>query len=141
MILYLQKSIPTIDPTVWNALTKRLLSVSIRSHVRNNNSRFWTVEIIFFETPLKSKHHREQGKCTILLKQFSEWLKKLIFYIISGKRRPILFQYEMGTTNTVNHTIDSLLNDWSKIVYLYLLVHDFAEQFKNGEFLPDFSIG
>lgn len=40
----------------------------------------------------------------------------------------------MGTTDTVNHTIDSLLNDWSKIVYLYLLVHDFAEQFKNGKF-------
>lgn len=58
----LQKSIPTIDPTIWNALLKRLLSVSIRSHVKNNNSRFWTVEIIFYETPLKSKHHREQGK-------------------------------------------------------------------------------
>lgn len=38
----------------------------------------------------------------------------------------------MGTTDTVNHTIDSLLNDWSKIVYLYHLVHDFAEQFKSG---------
>lgn len=41
---------------------KRLLSVSIRSHVRSNFSRHWTVEIIFYETPLKSKHHREKGK-------------------------------------------------------------------------------
>lgn len=39
----------------------------------------------------------------------------------------------MGTTDTVNQTIDSLLNDWSKIVYLYHLVHEFAEQFKNGK--------
>lgn len=41
----------------------------------------------------------------------------------------------MGSTDTVNHTIDSLLNDWSKIVYLYHLVHDFAEQFKNGSYI------
>lgn len=40
----------------------------------------------------------------------------------------------MGTTESVNQTIDSLLSDWSKIVYLYILVHDFAEQFKNGTF-------
>lgn len=133
--MFTQKSIPTIDPTVWNALLKRLLSVSIRSHVKNNNSRFWTVEIIFYETPLKSKHHREQGKYIILI---IDKLYRIFFMtincLISGKRRPILFQYEMGTTDTVNHTIDSLLNDWSKIVYLYLLVHDFAEQFKNGNF-------
>lgn len=57
-----KKSLPTIDPNVWNALIKRLLSVSIRSHIKNNNNRFWTVEIIFYETPLKSKHQREQGK-------------------------------------------------------------------------------
>lgn len=55
-----------------------------------------------------------------------------VLFFIEGKRRSILFQYEMGTTDTVNNTIDSLLNDWSKIVYLYHLVHDFAEQFKNG---------
>lgn len=39
----------------------------------------------------------------------------------------------MGTADTVNQTIDSLLNDWSRIVYLYYLVHDFSEQFKNGK--------
>lgn len=104
------KSLPTIDTHVWNALIKRLLSVSIRSHIKNNHSRFWSVEIIFFETPLKSKHHREQGQ-----------------------RRPIYFQYEMGTAETVDQTIDNLLNDWSKIVYLYYLVHDFSENIKNGE--------
>lgn len=55
-----QKSLPTIEPNVWNALMNRLLSVSIRSHIKN--SRSWTVEIIFYETPLKSKHQREQGE-------------------------------------------------------------------------------
>lgn len=79
--------------------------------MKSNHSRFWTVEIIFFETPLKSKNHNEHGQ-----------------------RRSILFQYEMGTSETqINQLIDNLLNDWSKIVYLYYLVHNFAEQIKSGE--------
>lgn len=45
--------------------------------------------------------------------------------------------YEIGTTDTVNHFIDSLLNDWSKVVYLYNLVHDFAEHLKNGKRIED----
>lgn len=32
----------------------------------------------------------------------------------------------------VGKTINSLLSDWSKIVYLYSIVHEFAEQYKNG---------
>lgn len=118
---------------------KRLLSVSIRSHIKN--SRFWIVEIIFYETPLKSKHQREQGKIDFEEKSLNS--QKYVFYYKNvnvnclfdiGKRRPILFQYDMGTADTVNQTIDSLLNDWSKIVYLYNLVHDFADQFNNGKY-------
>lgn len=105
------KSVPSIDKTVWNALTKRLLSVALRRQVKSNQSSHWTAELIFFETPLKSKHHREQGQ-----------------------RRPVYFQYDLGTSETVGKTVDSLLDDWSRIVYLYALVHDFAEQFKNGEY-------
>lgn len=52
----------------------------------------------------------------------------------TGQRRPIYFQYEMGTSESVKSLIDNLLNDWSKIVYLYHLVHDFSEQFKSGEY-------
>lgn len=52
----------------------------------------------------------------------------------TGQRRPLILMYEIGTTDTVNHFIDSLLNDWSKVVYLYNLVHDFAEHLKSGEF-------
>lgn len=104
------KAVPNIDKTVWNALTKRLLSVALRKQVKSNHSGHWAAELIFYETPLKSKHHREQGQ-----------------------RRPVYFQYDLGTSETVGKTIDSLLDDWSRIVYLYALVHDFAEQFKNGE--------
>lgn len=59
---------------------------------------------------------------------------------ILGKRRSILFQYEMGTSELqIDQMIDNLLNDWSKIVYLYYLVHDFAEQIKTGEYFLEFS--
>lgn len=110
------KVVPTIDKVVWNALTKRLLSVALRKQVKSNHSGHWTAELIFYETPLKSKHHREQGQ-----------------------RRPVYFQYDLGTSETVGKTVDSLLDDWSRIVYLYPLVHDFAEQFKNGKSPPQSS--
>lgn len=56
------------------------------------------------------------------------------FSLFSGQRRSILFQYEMGTSEIqINQLIDNLLNDWSKIVYLYYLVHNFGEQIKSGE--------
>lgn len=55
----------------------------------------------------------------------------------TGQRRPLILMYEIGTTDTVNHFIDSLLNDWSKVVYLYNLVHDFAEHLKNGNRIED----
>lgn len=51
---------PIIEKSVWNALQKRLLSVSLRSQMKNN-SRYWTIEMVFFGTPLQSTHHREQG--------------------------------------------------------------------------------
>lgn len=52
---------------------------------------------------------------------------------ISGQRRYILFQYEMGTSEAqIDQMIDNLLNDWAEIVYLYYLVHDFSEQSKTG---------
>lgn len=68
------------------------------------------MEFVFFGTPLQSAHHREQGS-----------------------RRAVYFQYELGTSDSAGRTIESLLSDWSKIVHLYSIVHDFAEQFKNGK--------
>lgn len=109
------KTLPVIEKPIWEALTRRLLSVALRTQFRSNNNKdFWMAELIFFDTPLKSKHNREQGQ-----------------------RRPVYFQYELGVSESVEKTVDSLLEDWSRIVYLYCLVHDFAEQFKNGEWNGD----
>jgi mediator of RNA polymerase II transcription subunit 14 len=101
---------PVIDKDVWNALMKRLLSVSIRAQC-NKNVQMWTVELVFFGTPLPSTHHKEQGQ-----------------------RRAVYLQYEMLPTQNVEKTVDLLLKDWSKIVYLYTLVHDFKEQYNNEKF-------
>ncbi|KAG4074048.1 hypothetical protein HA402_014253 [Bradysia odoriphaga] len=105
-------SSPVIGKAVWNALMKRLLSVAIRSQInKNNHSRLWTIELVFFGTPLQSTHHREQGL-----------------------RRTVYYQYDLVSSDMVNKTINSLLSDWSKIVYLYSIVHEFAEQYKNEKY-------
>jgi len=54
------------------------------------------------------------------------------FGTFAGLRRPVYFQYEMGTADTVSRTVDALLNDWAQIVHLYSIVHDLAEYFKMG---------
>ncbi|KAL6442112.1 hypothetical protein ACFW04_002431 [Cataglyphis niger] len=92
--------------SAWHALLKRLLSVSIRVQGKGM-AKTWMVEFVFFGSPLSSNHPKEQGV-----------------------RRPVYFQYEMGTADTVSRTVDALLNDWAQIVHLYSLVHDLAEYFK-----------
>ncbi|KAI4459735.1 mediator complex subunit [Holotrichia oblita] len=87
----------------WRALLKRLLSVSIRVHSKGN-SKTWMVEFVFYSTPLPSTHPKEQGS-----------------------RRPVYFQYDMGSVDTIARNVDSLLNDWSQIVHLYTIVHDLSE--------------
>lgn len=47
-------------------------------------------------------------------------------------RRAVYCQYDFGTSEHIGKTVDQFLNDWSKIVYLYNIVHDFSEQYKNG---------
>ncbi|XP_020281468.1 mediator of RNA polymerase II transcription subunit 14 isoform X2 [Pseudomyrmex gracilis] len=90
----------------WHALLKRLLSVSIRVQGKGM-AKTWTVEFVFYGSPLSSSHPKEQGL-----------------------RRPVYFQYEVGTADTVSRTVDALLNDWAQIVHLYSIVHDLAEYFK-----------
>uniref|UniRef100_A0A1B0CC39 Mediator of RNA polymerase II transcription subunit 14 n=1 Tax=Lutzomyia longipalpis TaxID=7200 RepID=A0A1B0CC39_LUTLO len=104
-------STPIVDNTVWNALLKRLLSVAVRAQVNRHTTRLWTVELVFYSTPLLSTHHKEQGL-----------------------RRAVYLQYDLMPTDKFGKTIDSLLNDWSKIVYLYALVHNFAEEYKNDKY-------
>lgn len=50
-------------------------------------------------------------------------------------RRPVYFQYEMLPAETVQKTVDALLNDWAQIVHLYTLVEDLAEYFRIRKFL------
>lgn len=95
---------------MWNALLKRLLSVAVRAQVNRHTTRLWIVELVFYGTPLPSAHHKEQGL-----------------------RRAVYLQYDLMPVDQFGKTIDSLLNDWSKIVYLYALVHDFSEKYKNGK--------
>ncbi|XP_031837631.1 mediator complex subunit 14 [Nomia melanderi] len=90
----------------WQALFKRLLSVSIRVQGKGM-AKTWMAEFVFHGSPLSSNHPKEQGL-----------------------RRPVYFQYEMGTADTMSRTVDALLNDWAQIVHLYSLVHDLAEYFK-----------
>jgi mediator of RNA polymerase II transcription subunit 14 len=55
-------STPNIEKRIWNALLKRILSVSIRAQFNKiNQTRIWTVEFVFFGTPLPSSHGKEQG--------------------------------------------------------------------------------
>lgn len=77
---------------------------------KHNQSRTWVVEFVFYSTPLPSLNHKEQGS-----------------------RRTVYLHYDLLSTN-VSKTVDALLKDWAKIVYLYCLVYDFAEHYKNGKF-------
>ncbi|XP_076298705.1 mediator complex subunit 14 [Lasioglossum baleicum] len=90
----------------WQALLKRLLSVSIRVQGKGM-AKTWMAEFVFHGSPLSSNHPKEQGL-----------------------RRPVYFQYEMGTADTMSRTVDALLNDWAQVVHMYSLVHDLAEYFK-----------
>ncbi|XP_011505329.1 PREDICTED: mediator of RNA polymerase II transcription subunit 14 [Ceratosolen solmsi marchali] len=99
-------SINMLTNNAWNALLKRLLSVAIRVQGKGTG-KVWLVEFLFYGSPLISSHPKEQGL-----------------------RRPIYFQYEMGTIDTISQMVDLLLNDWVQIVNLYLLIHDLSEYFK-----------
>ncbi|XP_049856745.1 mediator of RNA polymerase II transcription subunit 14 [Schistocerca gregaria] len=96
---------PTVHPSSWQALLKRLLSVAIR--VQGKATKSWMAEFVFYGSPLASLHPKEQGL-----------------------RRPVYFQYDMGTADAVRQTVDSLLNDWAQIVHLYSVVEDLAEYFR-----------
>ncbi|XP_075216294.1 mediator complex subunit 14 isoform X3 [Lycorma delicatula] len=92
----------------WLPLLKRLLSVSIRVHGKGT-WRSWMAEFVMYGSPLASTHPKEQGM-----------------------RRPVCFQYEMGSADNVSKAVDALLSDWAQIVHLYTLVEDLAEYFRMG---------
>lgn len=96
---------PQVPPYAWQALLKRLLSVAIR--VQGKATKSWLAEFVFYGSPLASSHPKEQGL-----------------------RRPVYFQYDMGTADIVRKTVDNLLSDWAQIVHLYSVVEELAEYFR-----------
>lgn len=100
-----------VTKSTYNALIKRILSISIRFLIPRANTldRSWMLEFVFNSTPLQSSSLKEQGN-----------------------RRTLRFLYEMLPTDQIGKTCDLILADWIKIVLLYALVHDFAELY-NGE--------
>lgn len=92
----------------WHALLKRLLSVSIRVQSKGM-LKSWMTEFVFYSSPLNSINPKEQGS-----------------------RRPVYFQYDMGTVEAVSRTVDLLLSDWWQIVHLYTIIHDLSEYLQIG---------
>ena len=102
-----------ISKSIFSALMKRLLSISIRTQFSKPNvtDRSWIVELIFNSTPLQSNHPKEQGN-----------------------RRAVYFHYEMLPADMIGKTVDQMLNDWTKIVLLHSLVHDFSELYNADKY-------
>lgn len=96
---------PPIQSWAWLSLLKRLLSVAIR--VQGKASKSWMAEFIFHGSPLASTHPKEQGL-----------------------RRPVYFQYDMGSADNISKSVDCLLSDWAQIVHLYVIVEELAEYFR-----------
>lgn len=102
-----------VTKSIYNALMKRLLSISLRTQFTKPNitDRSWILELIFYSTPLLSSHPKE-----------------------AGNRRAVYFNYEMMPADQTGKTVDQMLNDWLKIVLLYSLVHDFAELYNSDRY-------
>lgn len=105
-------SMPVISKRVWDSLMRRLLTVAIRAHPGVWSSElFWSVEFVFNGAPLRSTHSREQG------------VRRAVTSTLPGN----------NPTDQISKTVDCLLDDWKRIVYLYCLVEDFVEQYRNGK--------
>lgn len=102
---------PAITAPVWTSLTKRLLGTTIRLPInRHNLTRSWALELVFYSTPFALP---------------TDSTKSL--------RKPVYFHYDVLTAEHTGKTIQLILEGWARIVYLYALVHDFAEAYKSGE--------
>lgn len=67
------------------------------------HSKLWSLELVFFSSPLRSSSSREQSQ-----------------------RRNVCFTYEMDSTIDIAQTVDAMLRDWASVVYLYRLVCEFT---------------
>lgn len=100
---------PTITTAAWNALMKRVLGTTLRiSGSRHNQSKNWTVELVLYSSPLPAEME-------------------------PSLRRSVIFHLDVQPPGMTDKSVKQLLEEWAKVVYLYVLVHDFAENYKNGE--------
>lgn len=105
-------AVPVISKRVWDSLMRRLLTVAIRAHPGVWSSElFWSVEFVFKGTPLRSVHCREQG------------IRRTVTSTLPGN----------NPTDQSGKTVDCLLDDWKRIVYLYGLVDEFVEQYRTDK--------
>lgn len=56
----------------------------------------------------------------------------VVTIIFSGMRRPVYFQYEMNSAESISKMVSSFMQDWSQIVHLYCLIEDMAEYLRLG---------
>lgn len=100
---------PAIRDSVWTSLMKRLLGTTLRLHInRHNQTRCWTIELVFYSSPLPTTADSR------------------------SLRRPVYLQYDVLPAEQTENTIHLFLEGWARIVYLYVLVHDFAEVYNVG---------
>lgn len=101
---------PTISDEVWKSLMKRLLGTTLRLHLnRHNQTRSWTMELVFYSSPLVTAKDSQ------------------------ALRKPVYLQHDVLPAEQTDKTISLFLEGWSRIVNLYALVHEFAEVYTNGE--------
>lgn len=88
---------------------KRVLGTTLRiSGSRHNQSKNWTVELVLYSSPLPAEME-------------------------PSLRRSVIFHLDVQPPGMTDKSVKQLLEEWAKVVYLYVLVHDFAENYKNGE--------
>lgn len=78
---------------------------------KNNQIRAWVLEIIFHDTPFSGSNNPAEH----------------------SQRKTLYLTYEQ--TNNYCQTVEDILTDWAKIVYLYILVYDFANSMKKSKLL------
>lgn len=101
-----------IDNKVWLDLNKRIISISIRSQMNKNNQiRAWVLELVFYGTPFSSSNNQAEH----------------------NQKKTLYLTYDQ--TNNYNQTVEDILLDWAKIVYLYILVYDFVNYMKKSKFI------
>lgn len=75
---------------------------------KNNQPRAWVLEFIFYDLPLPVTNAKGQSQ-----------------------RRMLHMVYEQS--NNYHQTVQEILRDWAKIVYLYALIYEFTDFLKKSK--------